>query len=62
MNKYSYNYIWLKSFPKYDIVANETTEFLQPSKAKVLIEKGLLKLEGKYELKLTEFGTSLVKI
>ena len=57
---YSYQYEFLKAFPKLGIEVNQQ-EFFPKKKGDYLVSTGVVKFVGKYKLELTAGGTSLVK-
>lgn len=58
---YSYNYKFLKAYPKFNIKVGDTM-FFPKSKGDAGVKNGTLEFEGKYELVGTAGGTALQKV
>jgi len=58
---YSYNYTFLKPYPKFNIKVGDTM-FFPKSKGDAGVKNGTLEFEGKYELVGSPGGTALQKV
>jgi hypothetical protein len=58
---YSYNYTFLKAYPKFGIKIGDTM-FFPKAKGDAGVKNGTLEFEGKYELVGSPGGTALQKV